>query len=240
MSHKGTKFEQKRGFMSAFADELRKKAGEYCRSLEDASFRAAVDPDSLRDYSIKVDVWKADRSLGRINIYYKPSKESFSARFHEISRKAFTEELQAIWDNRKILSETEIYIDGSYINDRIGWGAVILKNGEFRHELSGEITDSTIKSMRQVGGELKAAMESLQWCRRNGISSYSLYFDYEGIRHWAAGSWQAKNPFTRAYRDFMQNNREVNIDFIKVAAHSGDRWNDRADLLAKKAAGYEG
>ncbi len=35
----------------------------------------------------------------------------------------------------------------------------------------------------------------------------------------------------------QQYNQKINISFIKVLAHSGDYYNERADKLAKKAVG---
>ena len=64
----------------------------------------------------------------------------------------------------------------------------------------------------------------------------SYYHDYEGISKWCEGQWEAKKEGTRAYREFYrQASEKVKITFRKVKGHSGDRWNDLADRLAKEA-----
>jgi viroplasmin and RNaseH domain-containing protein len=40
---------------------------------------------------------------------------------------------------------------------------------------------------------------------------------------------------SRIYRDFVRN-LEIEIQWNKVLGHSGDRWNERADALAKNGA----
>ncbi|MCK5521147.1 MAG: ribonuclease H, partial [Candidatus Marinimicrobia bacterium] len=67
------------------------------------------------------------------------------------------------------------------------------------------------------------------------IKEFSLFFDYTGIRDWAEKNWRAKNEYTQAYRDFMEKFKDIKIHWEKVAAHSGNRWNERADELAKAA-----
>ena len=40
------------------------------------------------------------------------------------------------------------------------------------------------------------------------------------------------------YVEFYKNaSKHVDVDFIKVKGHSGDKYNDMADELAKKALG---
>ena len=52
------------------------------------------------------------------------------------------------------------------------------------------------------------------------------------------GEWKANKEGTKAYRDFYQQAaRRMEIRFVKVKGHSGDRYNDMADNLAKKALG---
>ena len=62
----------------------------------------------------------------------------------------------------------------------------------------------------------------------------SLY-DYEGIEHWVTGKWKAKQLLTQRYRDYVQKSG-VSIQWVKVAAHTGDYWNEYVDQLAKQAA----
>ena len=65
-----------------------------------------------------------------------------------------------------------------------------------------------------------------------------ICFDYEGIEKWCTGAWKANKTGTIAYREFYQKAcTQVNIRFVKVKGHSGDKYNDLADKLAKEAVG---
>ena len=65
-----------------------------------------------------------------------------------------------------------------------------------------------------------------------------IYYDYEGIEKWANHTWMAHRQGTQAYQTFIDESRQkIEIHFMKVLAHSGDLYNEMADLLAKKAVG---
>ena len=65
-----------------------------------------------------------------------------------------------------------------------------------------------------------------------------IYHDYEGIARWANGEWKANKEKTQAYQQFIKESREkIQIIFVKVAAHTGVKYNEQADQLAKKALG---
>ena len=221
--------------MPQYDKELTIAARTYIKRLEKASFTAILDSDTFREYSVKINILKANNPLGNLVIYYKPSKKSFSLRSHEINVKTYENELHAIWENHDVKTSIEIYIDGSFMSEKIGWASVILKDGEVIEELSGELLNKNLLPMRQVSGELHAAMEAVLWCRKNNIKEFSLFFDYTGIRDWAEKNWRAKNEYTQAYRDFMEKFKDIKIHWEKVAAHSGNHWNERADELAKAA-----
>lgn len=127
----------------------------------------------------------------------------------------------------------EIYVDGSYINNNVGYGVVILKNGELLKEISSCVTDPVFTGSRQVGGEITAVMEALAWSKREKISKVTIFYDLENLKKWATGEYSANIPMSKAYRDFIQSSG-VSVQWNKVAAHSGVKWNERADELAKK------
>jgi ribonuclease HI len=134
------------------------------------------------------------------------------------------------------VSNYHIYVDGSHINGATGYGAVILKDGEVIEELSGAVTDSNLAETRQVAGELRAVEEALAWCERNGVKEVSIFYDYDGIEKWATGAWKTNQALTRDYARAVRSS-PIRISWRKVTSHTGDRWNDRADLLAKRGAG---
>jgi len=129
----------------------------------------------------------------------------------------------------------EIYVDGSFINGSTGYGVVVLKNGKVVAELSGSVPELVVDGSRQVAGELVAVKEALKWCQQRSISEVSIYYDYYGIEKWATRQWKANLPLTIEYARCVGESR-IKIHWNKVNSHSGNRWNDRADLLAKQGA----
>jgi ribonuclease HI len=134
------------------------------------------------------------------------------------------------------VAEYQIYVDGSFINGATGYGAVILKDQKVVDELSGAVPIAEVSDTRQVAGELVAVKEALNWCLAHSVSEVSIYYDYLGIEKWATGKWKTNKPLTRDYARFVRD-CPIKIHWHKVNSHTGDRWNDRADALAKQGAG---
>lgn len=128
------------------------------------------------------------------------------------------------------------YVDGSWIDGRIGYGAVVLHGEAPVMEFSGAVPTDYAAGTRQVAGELVAAGKVIAWCKANGIREIEVYHDYIGVAAWPEGTWKANQPLTQRYAKFVRESN-VRVHFIKVKAHSGDRWNDYADALAKRGAG---
>lgn len=129
------------------------------------------------------------------------------------------------------------YVDGSFDikTKRYSYGMIILYNG-------GEITqreafdDPELAEMRNVAGEIQGAKEAMLWCVDKGIDKLDLYYDYAGIEHWCTGAWKTNRPGTiayKAYYDWIKT--RLDVRFVKVKGHSGDKYNDIADSLAKEA-----
>ena len=130
----------------------------------------------------------------------------------------------------------DVYVDGSFINGTTGYGAVILANGKSVEELYGPVDSSEVNGTRQVAGELAAVRAALNWCVEHAVKEVSIYYDYFGIEKWATGQWKTNQPLTREYARFVAG-CPVRVHWHKVDSHTGDRWNDRADALAKRGAG---
>ncbi len=142
---------------------------------------------------------------------------------------------------KKEKSEFYAYVDGSFSKDKLefSYGAVLFKDGEVL-EFSEKFSDPELISMRNVAGEIKGAEFVMRYCIENGISEIDIYYDYMGIEKWCTGEWQANKPGTISYRDYYNSiKNKLSVNFIKVKGHSGDKYNDLADLLAKKALGIE-
>lgn len=130
------------------------------------------------------------------------------------------------------------YVDGSF-DEKIGryaFGCVmIMPNGEIvRESGNGDNPDSL--ALRNVTGEMLGAMYAVKWSEKNGYSGIKICYDYLGIEKWALGEWKAKNALTQKYAEFMrENSKKLNISFQKIAAHTGNKYNEEADKLAKAA-----
>lgn len=140
---------------------------------------------------------------------------------------------------RQTDAEVIAYVDGSYnIHDkRFSYGAVLII-GEREFTFSHAFDNKELASMRNVAGEIAGSEFAVSYCIENKIKSIDIYYDYEGIEKWANGAWKTNKNGTRAYAEFIKNAREhVDIRFVKVVGHSGDKYNDMADRLAKDALG---
>lgn len=134
-------------------------------------------------------------------------------------------------------TEAVAYVDGSYqpeIGD-FSCGVVLFYRGEEYH-FSKRFRDKELAAMRNVAGEIEGAKLAIQYCLEHKIASVAIYHDYEGVAKWCTGAWEAKKEGTKQYRDFyLQAKEQLEIQFIKVKGHSGDKYNELADQLAKKA-----
>jgi ribonuclease HI len=93
----------------------------------------------------------------------------------------------------------QAYVDGSFIDGCIGYGAVILKGGQMVAELFGSVDDPEAIQSRQVGGEIRAVVETLKWCKNRGINEIEMFFDFLNIEKWATGAYKTNTPMTIAY-----------------------------------------
>ncbi|MCQ2563729.1 MAG: ribonuclease HII [Mogibacterium sp.] len=134
------------------------------------------------------------------------------------------------------------YVDGSYDNGsgRFSCGVVIVETDASGKrettELNSAFDDEEAAQQRNVAGEIMGSKIAIDWCRANGVKAVEIYHDYEGIGAWADRRWKANNPLTQGYRDFVEEARKsMDITFVKVKAHAGNKYNELADKLAKKA-----
>lgn len=129
------------------------------------------------------------------------------------------------------------YVDGSF-DAKIGkysFGCVIITpEGKIIREFGNGDNPRSLE-LRNVTGEMLGAMFAVKWCAVNGYQAIELCYDYKGIEMWATGGWRAKNELTKKYAKFMmEHSRKIHISFRKIAAHTGNKYNEEADKLAKK------
>ena len=158
-----------------------------------------------------------------------------------------------------------IYVDGSCLGNQnvdeetpAGWGVVVITgsndlgrgNGEIFHEFNGRVITDPEESKfigAEVGSnntaELTAFAEALRWVlSEGGDSEIVIKTDSQYAGNQATGNWKAKaNRELVAHVQALWNEvlqlRDLSWEHVK--AHSGHRWNERADHLAIRAANNE-
>ncbi|NGT12515.1 ribonuclease H1 domain-containing protein [Clostridium perfringens] len=131
-----------------------------------------------------------------------------------------------------------IYVDGSFMvsKENYSYGFLVVKNDEILYEDNGVGYDKEAIALRNVSGEVEGAMKAIEYAIENGYKDIVLCYDYQGIESWALGTWKRNNRITQNYNEFMQEKFElIKVRFKKIKGHSGNKFNDRADILAKKA-----
>ena len=132
------------------------------------------------------------------------------------------------------------YVDGSYNHDLkvYGSGLVYIADGN-ETELFKSFDDG-YHVHRNVAGEVKAAELAIAKAIADKKNQIIIYHDYQGISSWADGSWKTNNELTKSYKKYIDDAKSlIEINFVKVKGHSNDKYNDRADFLAKQAVGIE-
>ncbi|MBD3182698.1 hypothetical protein GF312_10420 [Candidatus Poribacteria bacterium] len=146
-------------------------------------------------------------------------------------------EFEMSYHSEEAENNYHIYVDGSYYENSTGYGAVILKNNKIVDELWGSVPEDMVYKARNVSGELYAVRQVIVWCKKNSVREIDIFYDYKGVKEWVTGDWKAKQDLTREYLDFIRKSG-IKIHWHKVESHTGDKWNDRADELARKGAGF--
>lgn len=137
------------------------------------------------------------------------------------------------------ISEAVAYVDGSFLKEKsmFSYGAVLFYDDK-EFQFYESFSDPELVGMRNVAGEIKGAEFIMRYCIDHGIKSIDLYYDYEGIEKWCTGEWKTNKYGTMMYREFYKKaSQKLSVNFIKVKGHSGNKYNDLADSLAKKALG---
>ena len=130
------------------------------------------------------------------------------------------------------------YVDGSFEKNigRYAFGCVILTPDGEEIRKSGSGSDPAGVKIRNVAGEMLGAMNAVKWAQDNHYPAVEIRYDYEGVEKWVTGVWRAKTPLTSKYAAHMQEaGKQIKISFCKVAAHTGNHYNEEADRLAKSA-----
>jgi ribonuclease HI len=122
-----------------------------------------------------------------------------------------------------------------------GWGVVLLRPGAEPVELSGgeefttnnrmELT-AAIRALEAAGEGARVRLVTDSQYLRRGITSW--------LPRWAAGGWRRQDGGEVANQDLWRRlaalaaSRRVRWEWVR--GHAGERWNERADALARAEA----
>ncbi len=141
-----------------------------------------------------------------------------------------------------------IYTDGAARGNpgKAGWGVAVLKDGKELFEAGGRSEHATNNQM-----ELTAAIEAMRYLKNNKIDEAVIFADSKyvilGITEWIFG-WQkngwrnaAKKPVVNRelWEELWTLSQGLKLKWEYVEGHSGDKWNDRVDLIATSFADGE-
>lgn len=169
--------------------------------------------------------------------------KSFTTEKDAINFIALNSEGKTAERSEKLIEDEEglfIYVDGSFSVDKgnYSYGLVAVKGGEIIYKDKGKGFDKEAVSLRNVSGEVLGAKMAVEYAIENGFKEITIAYDYQGVESWALGTWKRNNRITVEYNEFMQSKmNEVKIRFKKIKGHSGHKYNDLADKLAKEALG---
>ena len=135
----------------------------------------------------------------------------------------------------------EIYTDGACSgNPGVGgWGAIIINNNSSLKYLSGGSFDTTNNQM-----ELKATIEALKCLSEASI--INLYTDSQYVKkgieewiiNWKKNGWQTSSKKQVKNKSlWIELEKEIarhRINWCWVKGHSGNKFNEEADSLARK------
>ena len=135
------------------------------------------------------------------------------------------------------LPYVKAYVDGSFYQGRWGGGFAIYTpdNTLIYQDCGIGKDDPELNSMRNIAGEMSAAMAATQWIDYN-VGKGIIIHDYIGLSKWVKSEWRATKPFTKLYAEWMRPFYVLGIiDFEWVKGHTNVEGNEIADRLAKQS-----
>ncbi|MDR3185842.1 MAG: ribonuclease H family protein [Christensenellaceae bacterium] len=133
---------------------------------------------------------------------------------------------------------TVAFVDGSFdgLKGYYSYGIVIINNNMEETELCGKSNNAKFLAHNNVAGEIFGVVGAMDWALQNNCNKLSIFHDLEGLARWADGSWKTNNDLTKFYQSFIEKYKGViDLEFVKVKGHSNNKYNDRADQLAREA-----
>ena len=138
------------------------------------------------------------------------------------------------------LDYVKVYVDGTFYNNMYGGGYVVMDPQDkiIYQDCGIGINDAELLSMRNISGEMTAAMRATSWVDTH-VGRGIIVHDYIGLSKWVTGEWKTNKKYTQMYSKYMKP--FYTLDIIKfewVKGHTNVVGNEIADRLAKEAVKY--
>jgi len=132
------------------------------------------------------------------------------------------------------------YVDGSYneFTEKYSYAFVAVKNGVIIEVKNGASEDNSFKAIRQIAGELEAAINAIEYSIEKGYKDIIILHDYVGVCYHATGEWERKEESSKRYYERynkLTKENGINVKFVKVNSHTGNLFNEITDEFAKIA-----
>lgn len=192
----------------------------------------AIRKIDSKNVNLLLDNWNECKAkIYKHNCEYKSFKSKEEAQKYLDENSEETTEEQALNSDKVVY-----YVDGSYIDNKIGWSYVAVKNKKIKAYNSGNIKE-TKDTSRNISGELFATLDAVVSAIRMDKKEMYIVHDYQGISSFVTGAWTPKTVEAKDYTKAMKGlikEYDLNIHFVKVKGHSNNKFNDLADNLAKQ------
>jgi len=131
------------------------------------------------------------------------------------------------------------FCDGSFDKkrERYAYGVLIIDNNLQEHEICGSSKNAKYISTQNIIGEVLGVINAMDWAVSNNYEKVKIYHDYEGLSKWITGEWKVKSNVAEMFVSLYNNKFSdlLQVEFEKVKGHSNNKYNDKADELAKRA-----
>jgi ribonuclease HI len=137
----------------------------------------------------------------------------------------------------------KIYTDGSSLGNPGpgGWAAVYVTEDGRYNVISGSL-DVATNNQAELIAVFKTLRELEKKCEHWGIekpSKLTIYTDSANVIGWLSQGWKRKNKFVIIICNEIEGEVErlgITLEFVKVKAHSKNRFNTMADSHARLEA----
>lgn len=201
-----------------------------------------------------------DEAKVQVEGYKNPSFKGFNSKLEAENYLGISDSESSLLSEIKMFTEKEIeknnrinlklnnydivlYTDGSYNKNNCNYGSGFVATDIYGEKIIFEhfCGDEDTPNMRNVTGEIIAVLNALSWATINGYKNILVCYDYEGVEYWCTKKWKANKSLTQLLKntfDFYVNTMGIKIDFDHIKAHTGNKFNEIADELAKAGAGF--